>query len=121
MPDLTFHHEFLITLAIFLASAGFVALLWSVFPPIRYFGLFTCAGVIGALVLAGIGTALLVAYVNNAEDRALEGEEVVLQDVDRLVRGRVLTFKVGEDRIRVDGQEETRTEAIFGKRDTPTP
>lgn len=25
MPDLTFHHEFLITLAIFLASAGFVA------------------------------------------------------------------------------------------------
>ena len=34
-------------------------------------------GVIGALVLAGIGTALLVAYVNNAEDRALEGEEVV--------------------------------------------
>lgn len=34
-------------------------------------------GVIGALVLAGVGTALLIAYVNNAEDRALEGEELV--------------------------------------------
>lgn len=34
-------------------------------------------GVIGAIVLAGIGTALLVAYVNSAEDRALEGEELV--------------------------------------------
>jgi pilus assembly protein CpaB len=34
-------------------------------------------GVIGAIVMAGIGTGLLIAYVNNAEDRALEGEEIV--------------------------------------------
>jgi pilus assembly protein CpaB len=32
---------------------------------------------IGALVLAGLGTIVLVVFVNNAEDRALEGEEVV--------------------------------------------
>ncbi len=34
-------------------------------------------GVIGAVILAVIGTVLLIAYVNNAEERALEGEEVV--------------------------------------------
>ena len=55
------------------------------------------------------------------ETMVLEGDEVVLQDVDRKVRGRVLTFQVGEDRIRVDGQEEVRTEAIFKKREAPTP
>jgi pilus assembly protein CpaB len=32
---------------------------------------------IGALVLAALGTVVLVVFVNNAEDRALEGEEVV--------------------------------------------
>ena len=51
----------------------------------------------------------------------LEGDEVVLQDVDRSVRGRVLTFQVGEDRIRVDGQEEVRTEAIFRKKELSPP
>jgi lipopolysaccharide transport protein LptA len=56
-------------------------------------------------------------YTPADETMLLEGDEVVLQDVDRLVRGRVLTFKVGEDRIRVDGREEVRTEAIFKKRE----
>jgi lipopolysaccharide export system protein LptA len=60
-------------------------------------------------------------YTPADETMVLEGERVVLQDADRLVRGRVLTFKVGEDRIRVDGQEEVRTEAIFKKREPSKP
>jgi lipopolysaccharide transport protein LptA len=60
-------------------------------------------------------------YTPADETMLLEGDEVVLQDVDRLVRGRVLTFKVGEDRIRVDGREEVRTEAIFKKREPTKP
>ena len=34
-------------------------------------------GVVASVVLAGLGTALLVAYVRGAEDRALEGERPV--------------------------------------------
>jgi pilus assembly protein CpaB len=34
-------------------------------------------GIIGALVLAILGTLVLVSYVNGAEDRALEGEKTV--------------------------------------------
>ena len=34
-------------------------------------------GIIGALVLAIVGTVVLVSYVNGAEDRALEGEKTV--------------------------------------------
>jgi len=60
-------------------------------------------------------------YTPATETMVLEGEEVVLQDVDRRIRGRILTFQVGEDRIRVDGQEEVRTEAIFKKREPSTP
>ncbi len=52
-------------------------------------------------------------YTPANETMVLEGDDVVLQDVNRQIRGRVLTFKVGEDRIRVDGREEARTEAIF--------
>ena len=51
----------------------------------------------------------------------LEGDEVVLRDEGRRVEGRVLTFQVGEDRIRVDGREEVRTEAIFKQRESSTP
>jgi lipopolysaccharide transport protein LptA len=60
-------------------------------------------------------------YTPADETMVLEGDEVVLQDVDRSVRGRVLTFQVGEDRIRVDGREEVRTEAIFKKKELSTP
>lgn len=52
-------------------------------------------------------------YTPADETMVLEGDNVILEDVDRQVRGRILTFKVGEDRIRVDGQDEARTEAIF--------
>lgn len=43
-------------------------------------------GVLLALLLAGVGTFALVSYVSNAEERALEGEEVVeVYVVDRLI------------------------------------
>lgn len=43
-------------------------------------------GVLLALLLAGIGTFALVSYVSNAEERALEGEEVVeVYVVDSLI------------------------------------
>jgi lipopolysaccharide transport protein LptA len=57
-------------------------------------------------------------YTLADETLVLVGDEVVLQDQDRKVMGRALTFKVGEDRIRVDGREQERTEAVF-KKDTP--
>jgi lipopolysaccharide export system protein LptA len=60
-------------------------------------------------------------YTPATETMLLEGDDVVLEDVDRLVRGRLLTFRVGEDRIRVDGREEVRTEAIFKKREPSKP
>jgi lipopolysaccharide transport protein LptA len=60
-------------------------------------------------------------YTPANETMVLEGDDVVLQDVDRQIRGRILTFKVGEDRIRVDGQEEARTEAIFRKSELAHP
>jgi hypothetical protein len=43
------------------------------------------------------------------------GEKVVLQEGDRRLEGRVLTFQSGSDRIRVDGREEVRSEADFRK------
>jgi lipopolysaccharide transport protein LptA len=60
-------------------------------------------------------------YTPANETMVLVGDEVVLRDVDRSVRGRVLTFQVGEDRIRVDGQEGVRTEAIFTNRERVRP
>jgi lipopolysaccharide export system protein LptA len=58
-------------------------------------------------------------YTPKDETLVLVGEKVVLQDVDRQVVGRILIFEVGSDRIRVDGREEVRTEAVF-KRKEPT-
>ena len=42
-------------------------------------------------------------------------------DADRRLEGRILTFEVGSDRIRVDGREEVRTEAVFRRKETPEP
>lgn len=58
-------------------------------------------------------------YTPKDETLVLVGEKVVLQEVDRQVVGRILIFAVGSDRIRVDGREEVRTEAVF-KRKEPT-
>ena len=60
-------------------------------------------------------------YTPATETFVLEGERVVLHDVDRRLEGRILTFEVGSDRIRVDGREEVRTEAVFRRKETPRP
>ena len=59
-------------------------------------------------------------YTPRDETFVLVGEKVELQDSKGKVAGRVLTFHVGDDRIRIDGQEEVRTETIF-KREPPKP
>ncbi len=48
-------------------------------------------------------------------------EKVVLFDGDRKLLGRILTFESGNDRIRVDGREEERTEAVFKRKEPPKP
>ena len=60
-------------------------------------------------------------YTLANETFVLTGEKVVLHDVDRRLEGRVLTFEVGSDRIRVDGREEVRTEAVFRRKEGPQP
>jgi lipopolysaccharide transport protein LptA len=60
-------------------------------------------------------------YTPADETLVLVGEKVVLQDVDRRLEGRILTFQVGSDRIRVDGREEVRTEAVFRRKEAPKP
>jgi lipopolysaccharide transport protein LptA/LPS export ABC transporter protein LptC len=55
-------------------------------------------------------------YTPVNETLVLVGEKVVLQDVDRRMEGRSLTFQVGNDRIRVDGRDEVRTEAVLERR-----
>jgi lipopolysaccharide export system protein LptA len=54
-------------------------------------------------------------YTPADETVVLVGEKVVLQEGDRRLEGRVLTFQSGSDRIRVDGREEVRSEAVFRK------
>ncbi len=60
-------------------------------------------------------------YTPADETLVLVGDKVVLQDVDRRLEGRILTFEVGSDRIRVDGREEVRTEAVFKRKEPPKP
>jgi lipopolysaccharide export system protein LptA len=48
------------------------------------------------------------------------GEGAELKEPSQQVRGRSLTFFIGEDRILVDGREEARTESIF-RRTPPSP
>lgn len=60
-------------------------------------------------------------YTPANEKLVLVGDRVVLQDADRRLEGRVLTFEVGSDRIRVDGRDEVRTEAVFKRKEPPSP
>jgi lipopolysaccharide transport protein LptA len=60
-------------------------------------------------------------YTPANETFVLTGERVVLHDADRRLEGRVLTFEVGSDRIRVDGREEVRTEAVFRRKELQRP
>lgn len=60
-------------------------------------------------------------YTPASETFVLTGEKVVLYDVDRRLEGRILTFEVGSDRIRVDGREEARSEAVFRRKEIQRP
>jgi lipopolysaccharide transport protein LptA len=60
-------------------------------------------------------------YTPADETVVLVGDKVVLHDVDRRVEGRILTFAVGSDRIRVDGREEVRSEAVFKRKEPSKP
>jgi lipopolysaccharide transport protein LptA len=60
-------------------------------------------------------------YTPANETFVLTGERVVLNDADRRLEGRILTFEVGSDRIRVDGREEERTEAVFRRKELQRP
>jgi lipopolysaccharide transport protein LptA len=60
-------------------------------------------------------------YTPATETFVLTGERVVLHDVDRRLEGRILTFESGSDRIRVDGREEVRTEAVFRRKEPERP
>jgi lipopolysaccharide export system protein LptA len=60
-------------------------------------------------------------YTPKDETFVLVGEKVVLQEADRRLEGRVLTFQSGSDRIRVDGREEVRSEAVLKRKDPTRP
>jgi lipopolysaccharide export system protein LptA len=60
-------------------------------------------------------------YTPGNETLVLVGEPVVLHDEDRRAEGRILVFEVGSDRIRVDGREEVRTEAVFRRKEPAKP
>lgn len=61
-------------------------------------------GIIASIVLAAIGTAVLVAYVRSAEDRALDGEEavgvlVVTEAIPKGTRAEDITTKVRTEQV----------------------
>jgi len=60
-------------------------------------------------------------YTAKDETLVLVGEKVVLLEAERRIEGRVLTFQSGSDRIRVDGREEVRSEAVLKRKDHPRP
>jgi lipopolysaccharide export system protein LptA len=60
-------------------------------------------------------------YTPATETFVLTGEKVVLLDADRRLEGRILTFVAGSDRVRVDGRDEVRTEAVFRRKEIPRP
>jgi lipopolysaccharide transport protein LptA/LPS export ABC transporter protein LptC len=70
---------------------------------------------------ARVATGERGTYTAKDETLVLVGEKVELKDVDRRIIGRILVFQVGSDRILVDGREETRTEAIFKRKEPPKP
>lgn len=58
-------------------------------------------------------------YTPADETMVLTGEKVVLQDPGQEVEGRSLTFRVGDETILVDGQEQVRTQTIIRSRQEP--
>ena len=58
-------------------------------------------------------------YTPADETMVLTGDKVVLQDPGQEVEGRSLTFRVGDETILVDGQEQVRTQTIIRSRQDP--
>jgi lipopolysaccharide transport protein LptA len=59
-------------------------------------------------------------YTPATETVVIVGDKVVLEDPGQQVEGRSLTFRVGDEAILVDGQEQVRTEAVI-RRDPRQP
>ncbi|HET7747627.1 MAG TPA: LptA/OstA family protein [Vicinamibacteria bacterium] len=66
-------------------------------------------------VKQGVRTAsgATATYTPGDETMVLVGEKVVLRDPTQEIEGRSLTFRVGADRILVDGRQEIRTQMII--------
>ncbi len=58
-------------------------------------------------------TGRLATYTPADHMMLLVGNPVVLTDAKQKTTGRSVAFRVGGDRIIVDGQEEARTESVF--------
>jgi lipopolysaccharide transport protein LptA/LPS export ABC transporter protein LptC len=58
-------------------------------------------------------------YTPADETMVLTGDKVVLRDPGQEVEGRSLTFRVGDETILVDGQEQVRTQTIIRSRQDP--
>ena len=61
-------------------------------------------GIVASVILAAVGTALLVAYVRSAEDRALKGEEpasvlVVTEPIPRGTKAEAIAAKVRSETV----------------------
>ncbi len=54
-------------------------------------------------------------YTPQDEKIVVEGEIVLLTGPGQQAQGRTLTLHVGDDRILVDGRDESRTETVFRK------
>lgn len=59
-------------------------------------------------------------YMPETETLVLVGEKVRFTDPSQEVEGRSLTFRVGDDRIVVDGQEQVRTQTIIKSHKEPS-
>ncbi len=70
---------------------------------------------------ARIATGERGTYTPGDETLVLVGEKVHVRELDRSIEGRYLTFKVGGDRIRVDGREEVRTETVLKRKEQLKP
>lgn len=65
---------------------------------------------------ARLATGQRAVYTPADSSIVVTGEKVELVEEAHQVRGRVLTFYVGDDRILVDGREEARTETILRRK-----
>ncbi|MCI0407935.1 MAG: hypothetical protein L0191_05110, partial [Acidobacteria bacterium] len=58
-------------------------------------------------------------YLAASEKMQVFGEKATLQDGDKLTEGKELTFFLTDDRILVDGREESRTRSVYTSKPRP--